>query len=273
MPEYQVDFLPIEYHRRHELRRQTSHRILVGVVAVALVAALASWQLHAGRVARRELARLVPQYDQILRQNDEISKLQGELQVAQAEAELITYLLHPWPRTQLLRAVVDPLPDASMLREITIARDSNRRAETMDRVPQLDRQAQEQALAKLPRAARDLKTLREQFDRMPVVIRLAGLTSDDGAPHRYVAELGKNPLFAKADLVSLDSAGGDREGKLEFKAVVMVRPGYGLPDGPAAPPGNTLTAVPSDRGSRLPDGTGSEKPRSAVGTYNAGGLP
>jgi hypothetical protein len=237
------------------------------------VAALACWQLHTGRAARGELARLVPLYDQAVRQNAEIARLQAELQVVQAEAELITYLRHPWPRTQLLQAVVDPLPEAITLREVTIARDSNRGAETMDRVPQFDRQTQEQTLAKLPRAARDLKTLREQFDRMPVVIRLVGSTGDDGAPHRYVAELGKNPLFVKADLVSLENATTDREGKLEFKAVVMIRPGYGLPDGPSAPPGNTLTAAPSDPGSRLPGAIGSEKSRPAGGTYNPGGLP
>ena len=267
MPEHQVDFLPIEYHQQHELRRQVSHRILTIVLVVGLVAALASWQSHSGRVARGELAELVPQYDRAVRQDQELSKLQGELQVAQAEAELITYLRHPWPRTQLLRAVVDPLPEAITLREVTIARDANRGAETMDRVPQLDRQAQEQALAKLPPAARDLKALREQFDRVQVVISLSGATTDDSAPHRYVAELGKNPLFVKADLVSLENAAADREGKLEFKAVVVVRPGYGLSDGPAAPPENSVSQRQAPR-------SGPSTPFAAQGVPpNPGGRP
>ena len=241
MPQHEIDFLPIEYRQQHDLRRQVSQRIAIGVLVAGLLAGLAAWQSHSGRAARRELAAVVPQYDQAVRQREELSKLQAELQVAQAEAELITYLRHPWPRTQLLRALVDPLPKVITLHEVTIARDANRGAELMDRVPQFDRQAQEQQLAKLAPAARDLKALREQFDRVQVMISLSGTTTDDGAPHRYVAELGKNRLFAKADLVSLENAGADREGKLQFKAVVVVRPGYGLPEGPPAPPASAMT--------------------------------
>jgi Tfp pilus assembly protein PilN len=94
-------------------------------------------------------------------------------------------------------------------------------------------------LAKLPRAGRDLKALREQFDRATTVVSLSGLASDSDGVYRYLGELGRNRLFAKVDLVSLDNAANAanrREDRLEFKLSVVVRPGYGLPDGPAAPP-------------------------------------
>lgn len=241
MPKREIDFLPIQYREQHDLRRQVIQRILIGLVVAGLLAGLAAWQSHSGRAASRELAQLLPQYEQAVRQNRELSKLHDELRVAQAEAELITYLRHPWPRTQLLRALAEPLPKMITLSEVTIARDANRSAQIPDRSAQLDRQAQEQQLAKLAPAARDLKMLRDQFDRAQVVISLSGTTTDGQATHQYVQKLEKNGLFKDAKLVSQENSATDREGKFEFKAVVSVRPGYGLPDGPTAPPASAVT--------------------------------
>ena len=45
-------------------------------------------------------------------------ELKRQLQSAGYEAELFTYLRHPWPTTQLLNAALSPLPDRVTLHEI-----------------------------------------------------------------------------------------------------------------------------------------------------------
>lgn len=235
MAQHEVDFLPVQFRQHHARRRDLSQCVLLSAAVLGLLCAVAAWQAYSGRRARRELAEITPQYELAVRQGAELSKLQAELQVAQAEADLITYLDHPWPRSRLLTEVVDALPEAITLKDISIVRE-NGRSEVGAFMPQLDRRTQEQEMAKLPPAARDLKALRELYDRSRMVIRLTGTTSDDAAPHRFVAALGKGPLFAEADLVSLENGGSPRDGKLEFAATVAVRPGYGLPGGPSGPP-------------------------------------
>lgn len=257
-PQQDVDFLPREFRQQHARRRELTQQILVGLTVVSVLAAAAGGQAWWRQRVARELAEVAPQYTRALAQADELTKLQAELQVAQAEAQLITYLRHPWPCTQLLSALVGPLPDSVTFREIRVIREPSK-GDPFDRTPRPDRQTLEQQLAQLPRAGRDLKTLREQFDRAPTLVSLSGMATDSAAVYRYLGELSKNRLLAKVDLVSLDNASNRRDDKLEFKLAVVVRPGYGMPEGPTAPP--TETTLP-----KLPRA----EPRAEVGTAGAG---
>ena len=247
-PHQDVDFLPIEYRQQHTRRQRLSQHIVVTVALAVLLAAAAGAQAYWRQHVQRQMDELVPQYERAVAQTAELGKLQAELQVAQAEAQLLTYLRHPWPCTQVLAALVTPLPKAITFKEIKI----NREASKTDTVPSppVDRQALEQQLAKLPRAGRDLKTLRDQFDRTLTVVSLLGVASDSAEVYRYLGELGKNPLLAKVNLVSLDNASIRPEDKLEFKLAVTVRPGYGQPDGPSGAATNSGTGAKPPEGGR-----------------------
>lgn len=255
LPQHQeVDFLPSEYRHQHARRRHFGQQVLIGAAVIGLLALAAGGQAWWRQRVRRELAELAPHYDRAMAQTAELGKLQTELQVAQTEAQLLTYLRHPWPCTQLLAALLAPLPETITFREIRISREASKGPGIIDRTPRLDRQAQEQLLAKLPRAGRDLKALRDQFDRAATQVSLSGFASDSDAVYRYLGELGKNRLLAKVDLVSLDNAStasNRREDRLEFKLSLLVRPGYGLPDGPAAPPPEASAARAPRKGGAL----------------------
>jgi hypothetical protein len=245
----EVDFLPREYRQQHARRRQLAGQFLVGVALVGLVAATAGGQAWWRHRVQRELDQVTPLYQTAVNQSGELSKLQAELEVAQAEAQLITYLRHPWPSSQLLSALVGPLPEAIAFREIRITHEPDKSPVLLG--PRPDKQTLEQQLARLPKAGRDLKALREQFDRAPTLLSLSGLATDSDAVYRYLGELSKNRLLAKVELVSLDNAADRREDKLEFKLNVLVRPGYGLPDGPAAPPVAVALPKPRAKGAEL----------------------
>ena len=85
----------------------------------------------------------------------------------------------------------------------------------------------------------DLKRLRYENDSLQTVIYVAGVSTDATAIHEYVAALCQAPLLLKVELRALESdlemrrvsAHGSR-----FVVRIVVRPGYGQPDGPTTAP-------------------------------------
>ena len=98
-----------------------------------------------------------------------------------------------------------------------------------------EREAQEKRLASLPPAGQDLDRLRQECDGQKTVVTLVGVTRDSAALHRYLAELGRVDLFDKVDLRSMETDSSDRVARIQFTAMVIVRPGYGQPGGPTEP--------------------------------------
>lgn len=228
-----IDFLPDQY-RRKQWRRQSrqSHLAIVAMFAVLLVGAVL-FQYYQKRQAQRQLADLLPQYDLAMSQNEQLAEVSSRLQTTVASAELFTYLRHPWPRTQLLDALLDPLPEEITFETLQIGGSVPPSLAATRRRSTAESRTTEAELAALPPAARDLKQLRDQFDAMETVVRLSGTTTRSSALHGYLSELGNVPLFSRAELESIESLEG-ASNTLQFDAALVVRPGYGQPGGPAA---------------------------------------
>lgn len=229
-----IDFLPAEYRKRHAQHRHTTWRLGLLGAAVAVFALAAVGQLVRRQHVRAELDMIEPVHAALLAHGKQLAGLQTHLQTARATAELVTYLRHPWPRTRILDEILRPLPEELTLDRVTIDRGT---PETRGGQPRLSR-AQEQAeaakAAALPPAIRDLKRLRDEADPTRTVVNIVGTTSDNAALHRYLAALEKNQLFSKVELVDVESSEGHTG--MRFSMMLVVRPGYGQPGGPAAPP-------------------------------------
>lgn len=252
-----IDFLPVQYRERHARREGTQRSVLVAGLFAGMLVAAGMAQGYVRRLAQRELADVAPQYEAAQRAAVQLAELQTKLQAVRATAQLHTYLQHPWPRTQLLAGLTQALPPNVALREMRIARDVARDGGSAGRQSQAEKEAQQQQLAKLTPAGRDLKSLRDTYDKSPVVIELSGTTTDDSALHRYLAALRKNDLFATVDLISSENKPGEHgaepphaeharlagrdahcrpaepDAQIRFHARLVVLPGYGQPDGPA----------------------------------------
>ncbi len=247
-----IDFLPAEYRQRHARNRHTTWRLGLLGAGVAVFALAAVGQLVRRQHVRAELDMIEPVHAALVAQSKQLAGLQTHLQTARATAELVTYLRHPWPRTRILDEVLRPLPEELTLDRVAIDRES---PETRGGQPRLSR-AQEQAeaakAAALAPALRDLKRLRDETDPMRTVVSIVGTTSDNAALHRYLAVLEKNPMFSKVELVDVEGSEG-RAG-MRFSMTLVVRPGYGQPGGPAAPPKHEAARRPESM---------SEYPKSA----------
>ena len=236
-----IDFLPAEFRQETANRHSHGWRAAGMFAAVALLFAVAVTQNQEYRRARGRLVTATAEYDTVVAQTRQRDELQPRWEAARADAGLFTYLRHPWPRTQILAAVLGPLPESITLDRVEIRTDVPRRANPSRALSRTQQEAEHAAGAKLPPAARDLRQLREKMDPSRTVATISGTTGRGGLVHQYLGELARSPLVAKAELDSLESITGqpDAEGKEEtqvrFAATIVIRPGYGQPSGPTGP--------------------------------------
>lgn len=233
-PMKDIDFLPAGYRQQHARQNVLVWRVVVVAGFLAMLGAASLAQYYRLCRARGQLADLESQHVVAQNQNAQLNRLQSDLKEAECDAELYTYLRHPWPRTQVLAALLAPLPDSMTLDALEIKVDARSRRLSLGRRRETGPR-NEQAPPSLP-AERDLAMFRDQLDAAPVIVVLSGRTTDSASVHRYLAELGRASLFDKVELDSLESvAPADKdlhEGAMAFKAVAVLRPGYGQPGGP-----------------------------------------
>jgi Tfp pilus assembly protein PilN len=226
-----LDFLPEIYRQQHRQRAARRWWCAVAAVFAASISVAAGSQWWIRRGIERELADVESKFAEALKRNVEFARLQEEIVRAEEVAELYTYLAHPWPRTQLLAALVRPLPDSMRLTELSI---------TFEMLPAEapPSRAGEKGMPPAAKpepslAVKDLQTLRQECDQRQTVISLAGVADDVNELHGYVEQLGKSPLFAAAHLKGVESAAqGSEAGHSRFLVHVVVKPGYGQPRGP-----------------------------------------
>jgi hypothetical protein len=228
MPE--IDFLPASYRQMTVHRKANVWRLLAGGIFVALIGFSAIYQHVLRREALAELAKTGPLYDQADALVQGHAELKRQLQFANDDAELYTYVRHPWPATQVLAAALAPLPDCITLSQIRLFKDQappSPAAATRIAPPQ-NKPAESE-----PAAKRELRQLRQDNDDRPRVLILSGITTDSAALQQYLLVLGKSELFVKTELGSLEADTADRVGAMHFIARLVIRPGYGQPGGPA----------------------------------------
>jgi Tfp pilus assembly protein PilN len=223
-----VDFLPAEFKRRRTNRHGRSWRIVVGVAAVGLVLLVSVAQTRARQQIEARLASIEPERQRFDLQQAELSALRERLATTEALAELHTYMRHPWPKTQLLAAVLQAMPDSVVFQRIRITR----QIESARMVRRGESESADEELAKAEPALRDLRLLEEECNSGVVTIALEGVTSDGIALHRYLSHLNSEPLLEKAELRTLESTGDGTEAGFRFEARLTVRPGFGQPKGP-----------------------------------------
>jgi hypothetical protein len=228
-----IDFLPSSYREAGIQRKNVTLRVVVVAAFIGLIGFAAIYQQHLRLVADRQLTELLPIYEQAQRETRHLSELQQFVKASEYRAELCTYLRHAWPRSQILAALAERLPESIELGELSIVREPlpgmvlepSRPAEVVS----------DAAKSKLEPAQRDLMALRDQWDKSRVVVKIEGVTDDPFAVHRYFELLNQVKLFAKVEPDVMQRMPGDAAGRISFSARIILRPGYGQPNGPTGP--------------------------------------
>jgi hypothetical protein len=206
-----VDFLPAQYRDLSARRNiKLSRFVVVGAIILALVGTAVT-QSHLHRQLVAEVDGVKPLHESAELLSQELKDTQTQLANESKMAALVTYLRHPWPRTQLLAVVMDPLPETLSLDQITIseqaieAKVAATQTSRIKRAPVNSAKATADADKLLP-AERDLKQLRETTGTMQTVIIIAGRTRDRAELYKYLGRLGESDLIVKAELKSLEAA-------------------------------------------------------------------
>jgi hypothetical protein len=223
-----IDFLPQRYRDARVRRAASLWRLaLVFVLAGMLLSAGFFQQRHLGN-AQRDLAKVEFLHASAAKVASELAVEQHKFPAADQEAELLTYLRHPWPRTQVLAGILREVPTTMRLTNLTLTFDLPER-----RTAESDHTIKEDPVEKTPSAARNLKRLREELDGGHWVVSLRGTTSDLSDFHAYVAQLECNSIFAKVELVSIESPQSTEASLTRFAVRIVLKPGFGQPGGPA----------------------------------------
>lgn len=229
---HDIDFLPAEYRQQHAQRRRQIWQVLVAALFAGLIG-LGVFSQHLRREQlQRALAVTELERREAAERKNELAQLQSQLEVARADADLFTYLRHPWPRTQILDALLAPLPDEITFRELKIQVAAPAGLAPTGRHPRTDKKTEQENLAKLPPAVQDLKQLREDFDPRQTVVTIVGTTSDSAKLHAYIGRLNQAYLFHKAEVDRIENSENQPGAAETFSATILVRPGYAQPGGP-----------------------------------------
>jgi hypothetical protein len=228
----EIDFLPASYREAGLKRKNTGLRVAAVAIFVALIGGAVVFQQHLRIQAKEQLAEITPLYEAAKAETQQLAQLQVRLSEASKRAELCTYLRHPWPRTQLLAAVTESMPDDVELSSLEILREPLPNVEGEAAHPV--EKAGEGAAPKINPAQHDLQALRDEWDKSRVVVVIAGTTDNTPALHAYLDQLGRAPLFQKVEVGNMERMTGAAAvtGEMQFHARLIVRPGYGQPKGP-----------------------------------------
>jgi hypothetical protein len=231
-----IDFLPQVYRERNDLRKARTWWAVVLMVFGTVVVSTASIQYTWRRTVVRQLDDLGPRYAAAMLRDAELARLQTQIQAVSDAAGLYTYLQHPWPRTQLLAAVVAPVPKSIRLTDVLLTSEVTVQT-TSDEASVASRRARgraEKNEKREPPARQDLARLRDECDTQQTVVHITGTATDVQELHVYVGELGKSPLVASALLKSIEAIPQEpgASPKIQFRVQMVVRPGYGQRGGP-----------------------------------------
>jgi hypothetical protein len=229
-----IDFLPIEHRIKRERRKAQPLQLAITATVIGMVSAAAMIQHQRWIHVRKELTSITPAYQQAVQMEEKLVEVKKRLDRSRAQAELCTYLRHPWPRSQLLSALITPLPDSVAFQGVQIFREP-RAPLSPDVDPSRDeKQGGEENRGSSTPSERDLKKLHDMLDPMRTFVVLDGTVAGSSVLYHYLGGLDETDYFENARLDCLNRLNEGSE-SYQFRATLTVRPGYGQPGGPERP--------------------------------------
>ena len=223
----EIDFLPPRYREQHAQRKNFLWRVVVlgaylGLLAMGSVAQRA----RLGKL-QAELTQSQQQLADAQQLAVQLASTEQQLSRERAAAQLVTYLHHPWPRTQVLAAILPRVPESIYLTELRLYPLAQQASAT----PFWQRQAAEKKdkdKPPPPPATADLERLREERAATVTVVQLNGVAHDQAVLHAFLQRLAEDELFAAVELLSIESLRNDNNKHgCAFEVCLKLRPGHG----------------------------------------------
>ena len=223
----ELDFLPARYRQQHTGRRTTARCMAAAAGCALVLVASYSVQRHKRSQLQAEQAIVATQHQIAVTQTRQLAQLQARTADLNVQAQLYTYLRHPWPRTAILNAIARSAPDSVVLTEIQVSRTQ----------PEIGRMPAKRSPAgpsdPLEGTAADLQQLGKEFDNTRVLVTVEGITYDAGQFHSFfMRRLNQASLFPAPKFPSFKEDRSLPGGALRFRVELTTKPGYGQAHGP-----------------------------------------
>jgi len=192
-----IEFLPKKYkERRSNSQIQVSFTLVIGLLVTVLLIPTIFQVISLQRVWR-EIAAIEEDYNRVQELRMSVGNKQHRVETARHHAQLLTYLMHPHPRSQILSTVTNPLPDEILVRRIHIG--------PMKQGKTLRLESEAEAETKnLPPMLADLQQLVNENSARRLHVKIEGTTQDTGILYEYLANLHNAELIAGAKIESID---------------------------------------------------------------------
>lgn len=227
----QIDFLPQSYRRQRHLRqaRMWWMMMLLLMVAVTASTSLAQWNMRRSVVA--QLAAIEPRRAVAIDHDTQLATLQKQLSETRELASLYTFLEHPWPRSRVLAAIVEPVPESVRIASLTFRAETQKIAEEEEVVSRSRKE--KKTVVKHAPARIDLSKLHTLAMSQKHIVHLSGEAQNIAELHAFVDQLGQHPLIASASLKSLGAADLNANVQVaRFDVELHLAPAYGMQGGP-----------------------------------------
>ena len=229
-----IDFLPESYNRQRALRHARHCWLGVGILFGLLISATASGQWILRRTLEAQVRSIEPQYAIAQQRQAEMQQLKQAEKLTEERAALYSYLEYPWPKTQLLAGIAQPLPASVQLISLRMLEQTEAASAVRGGDGDTNHTAGEGEKPKEITPLSLLADLRREHDPRRTILELSGETDSAKDLHEYVEALAKSPLFTSASLKGLTQVNESSAKKVsKFEIRVVVVPGYGQPGAPA----------------------------------------
>lgn len=223
-----LDFLPARYREQHRHRRLNLWRIVVVTTATALLVVGAGHQWSVRWNLQWELAAAKQRFESQRALAEQLGQLQTDLNQAEAKAQLLAFLEHRWPLTQLLAATLNSVPAEMRITSLHLVREQV--APSTGASPPNAELTPDQAPVEESPLLTDLHTLQKECDSNQACILLEGTVASAADVQNYLRGVRESELVVAAEIQALET---DAEGKTTFRARLRMRPGLGQNGGVA----------------------------------------
>ena len=225
-----IDFLPARYRENDARRKAGVWRFALVLVLGGAVAAASLGQFAYRAKVQSQLVEIQPLLAQAHASEAHAAQLKSELHKVSQTATLYALVQTPWPRTQLVAAIVEPLDDTIVIHEIRCSRQLEQTPDRRNKGPEFDLGDGETKTPIKSATETDLTDIKQRLSESRDVVRIVGETGSQRDLHAYLERLeSAASLFEAVELIEVDSIDTDNDNpRLRFSANVILTLPLGL---------------------------------------------
>ena len=218
----EIEFLPKRFREKQHHSNIKISRWLVLSLLLGAMALVSLYQFASLHRARGQLATMKTQHERIAALLQKVDQSRSKLDQMRHHARLQTFLDYPYPKSQVIAAVSNPLPAEIVITRIELARTqwaTDRTRETSENAADQSRQGHPMEL--------DLKQLVTESQRRLCTLEIEGTTIDTSSLYTFLAALHESDIVRSAKLESIDpQTNADGQEISSFTAHVNTEQGY-----------------------------------------------